>query len=134
MGHKLISDPTIVVLVHSNTRTFLACQKLRGRDGLETNSTPGGTNISTSLASNVSLLDELAMRIPRIAVTQREVQTLIQKNGFQGSSEAVQMPDYPSSDGIPDKTFSMQNVNEKSERTEVTSLKEQHSTPNPFSL
>ncbi|CZR53658.1 uncharacterized protein PAC_03538 [Phialocephala subalpina] len=90
MGHKLISDPTIVVLVHSNTRTLLACQKLRDQDGWLTNSTPGGTNdISTLLASNVSLLDELAKRMPRVTIAQREIQNLIHKNGFQGSSEAV---------------------------------------------
>jgi hypothetical protein len=32
MGYRLISDPTIVVLVHSNTRTLLACQKLKDQD------------------------------------------------------------------------------------------------------
>lgn len=70
MGCKVISDPTIVVLVHSNTRTLLACQKLkRDHDGCESNSTTGGTNdISTLLASNVSLLDELAKLMPRVAV------------------------------------------------------------------
>jgi hypothetical protein len=69
MGHRLISDPTIVVLVHSNTRTLLACRKLSDQDGLEANSTPGGTNdISNLLASNVSFLDELAKINPRVAV------------------------------------------------------------------
>jgi hypothetical protein len=69
MGRGLISDPIIVVLVHSNTRTLLACRKLRDQHGWETNSTPGGPNdISTLLASNVSFLDELAKRMPRIAV------------------------------------------------------------------
>lgn len=69
MGHKLISDPTILVLVHSNTRTLLACQKLRDQDRWEANSALGGiNNISTLLASNVLLLDELGKRMPRIAV------------------------------------------------------------------
>jgi hypothetical protein len=69
MGTRLISDPTIVVVVHSNTRTLLACRGLEGRGGWETNdATPGGTNdISTLLTLNVSLLDELAKRMPRIA-------------------------------------------------------------------
>lgn len=69
MGHRLVSDPTIVVLVHSNTRTLLACRKLKDQDEWETNSTPGGINdISTFVASNVSFLDELAKKMPRVAV------------------------------------------------------------------
>lgn len=69
MGHMLISDPTIVVLVHSNTRTLIACRKLSDQNGWEGNSTPGGANvISTLLASNVSFLDELAKRVPRVAL------------------------------------------------------------------
>jgi len=91
----LISDPTVVVLVHSNTRTLLACQKL-DQDGREANSSHGETNeISTLLASNVSFLDGLAKIMPRVAVAQREIQNLIQKNGFQGSSEAF------INDGLP---------------------------------
>lgn len=69
IGHILLSDPTIMVLVHSNTRTLLACRKLRDPDGREENSHPGGTNdIATLLSSNVSFLDELAKRIPKVAL------------------------------------------------------------------
>lgn len=69
MGHRLPSDPTIMVLVNSNTRTLLACRKLRDPDEWEENSHPGETNdIATLLSSNISILDELAKRIPKVAL------------------------------------------------------------------
>ena len=69
MGHRLVSDPTIMVLVHSNTKTLLACRKLRGPDTREVNSHSEGTNdIGILLSSNVTFLDELAKRIPKVAL------------------------------------------------------------------
>ena len=68
MGHILVSDPNIVVLVYSNTKTLLAARKLRGiLTSEQCNSSLDKSEISTLLASNVSFLDELAKRFPRVA-------------------------------------------------------------------
>jgi hypothetical protein len=68
MDHVLVSDPHILVLVHSNTKTLLAGRKLQaqltsGQDHVF----PHATEISELLTSNVSFLDELAKRVPWVA-------------------------------------------------------------------
>jgi hypothetical protein len=68
MGYLLASDPTIVVLVHSNTRTLLSARRTQDLDRWKEGSIPGeSTNISALLASNVSFLDEFAKKMPRVA-------------------------------------------------------------------
>ena len=68
MGHVLVSDPTIVVLVHSNTRILLSARRMQDLHRWKDGGTPGErADISALLASNVSFLDELAKRMPRVA-------------------------------------------------------------------
>lgn len=60
-----LSDPIVIVLVHSNTKTLLAVQKLPDSDPLK--HIDGIGDIPALLASNISSLDWLASRMPRIA-------------------------------------------------------------------
>lgn len=60
MKHIFVSDPMVVVLVHSNTKVLLASQNI---DAIAEMS-----NIPELLESNVSFLDDLAKRFPRVAV------------------------------------------------------------------
>lgn len=60
-----LSDPIVIVLVHSNTKTLLAVQKLPESDPLKYVDRIG--EIPALLASNISSLDWLASRMPRIA-------------------------------------------------------------------
>jgi hypothetical protein len=60
-----LSDPIVIVLVHSNTKTLLAIQKLPESDPLIQDYEM--SEISALLASNISSLDWLASRMPRIA-------------------------------------------------------------------
>ncbi len=67
MKYSLLFDPTMVVLVHSNTRTLLAYRKLKDPLVSEEINHPGETHdIETLLCSNVSFLDELSKRIPKV--------------------------------------------------------------------
>ncbi|KAH8804505.1 hypothetical protein F5884DRAFT_884007 [Xylogone sp. PMI_703] len=115
MGHVLVSDPTLVVLVHSNTKTLLATQKVKHMDGWDEDNTPGGaTDIPALLESNVLFLDELAKRVPRVAIIKREIENIIQNTSVQGSSEAAL------NNGLPLKRrHSRQELLEKRRREEL---------------
>ena len=65
--HILVSDPTVVVLVHSNTKVLLASRDLDPRDNPE-DILEQIRHIPELLESNVSFLDELAKRLPRVAI------------------------------------------------------------------
>jgi hypothetical protein len=74
MGYVLISDPLTAVLVHSNTMTLLAAQKAIAANHneqctvqtLELMATTSA-RFASMVASNLSFLDELAKRLPKVA-------------------------------------------------------------------
>ncbi|KAK4061643.1 transcriptional regulator family: Fungal Specific TF [Trichoderma aggressivum f. europaeum] len=82
-----LSDPIVIVLVHSNTKTLLAIQKLSESDHL--NQDYGMSEISTPLASNISSLDWLANRMPRIATVQQGIRNIIRRNTNHASAESI---------------------------------------------
>lgn len=73
----LVSDQIMVVLVHSNTKLMLAIRKLKDLDDLDHNTSNfGTTNITVLLEANVSFLDGLANKVPRIAEVVSTLQLL----------------------------------------------------------
>lgn len=67
MRDVFVSDQIMVVLVHSNTKTMIALRKLKELNDLDYGATSGSSDISSLLAANISFLDGLADRVPRIA-------------------------------------------------------------------
>ncbi|KAL7907555.1 hypothetical protein GGI35DRAFT_470160 [Trichoderma velutinum] len=82
-----LSDPIVIVLVHSNTKTLLAIQKLPESDPLSQEYGMG--EISALLASNISSLDWLASRMPRIATVQQGIRNIIRRNVSHASAESI---------------------------------------------
>ena len=69
MAHVPVSDPLIAILVHSNAKVLLACRTLVNlSELLEDSNINSISELSSLLDSNVSLLDDLAARIPRVAI------------------------------------------------------------------
>ncbi|KAK0760468.1 hypothetical protein N5P37_006662 [Trichoderma harzianum] len=82
-----LSDPIVIVLVHSNTKTLLAIQKLPEADPLKQDYRM--SEIPALLASNISSLDWLASRMPRIATVQQGIRNIIRKNIGHASAESI---------------------------------------------
>ncbi|KAL2862607.1 fungal specific transcription factor domain-containing protein [Aspergillus lucknowensis] len=89
MGDTL-RDPVVIVLVHSNIKTLLAIRKLQEPDIRSQDTLHGETSkIAALLESNVSSLDWLASRIPRIAKVQQGLRKIILRNVSHASAEHI---------------------------------------------